>query len=792
MNVYKCLSKWQRSLEAFLYIEFSHSGTVPVLEISKDSDAYTRPTRTGSLIHLGAKCPVLTDAENEQDLFERTYYLLGHECQHIHSTVQHDWSTGMDKGLRVICQKLSMKVYGKPSTLITESDYERFLASLRSKGYSLSIRKLMMFVHFICNSLEDGRIEQIRLQTHKSFGRYMKIFRGKLWTENPVDEVSLDDMDAVKKLSLILDQILSLATTQCYQSGFLRLYGDSQIAEEIAGYLPAIKRSVSAPTCRECMQESIEIIRNLADLIVEASKMSEFEEFMENIMLIILDAMKDEYSSDEDEIGDGTTVVILGASVFDDDEKDDDGEEDSEESKKADGNSASGSSDSSSDDSSDKDKSEGEGSDSHTGNSAKPADDDSVQDSGSSSAREKSADEDAGKQAGDSAKSADSDSAQDSDDSSDESSDKPEDQNDADDSDETSDSSDSETDDASDEGSSPEDPDAKSLDEKIAEAIRDMLDDVHDFPEYDAAEDDAERQEKFKEEIGNLPKPKTERLSEKEIESLCKVYDYDLDIRIEKRDYTPDMMPPASIENSGASLRRKIQSALNKKIPLPARGMKSGKVDPKGLHRLGVGDYSIFQKKGTPEKIDVCAYLLQDNSGSMSGTRREACCKAFATVEEAFRGLMPLKLVVFDSYGNDNVHHVVLKDFEESAKPNYSWNFLRKGGSGYGNKDGSSIRIATREILKRPERDKILFIASDGLPTEYYGGFSEGMQDVRNAVVEAQKCGIHVIGMYMFDGQPEIETQKFLEMYAPYAMITDLDELETEIPRVVKNAFLKK
>jgi hypothetical protein len=355
-----------------------------------------------------------------------------------------------------------------------------------------------------------------------------------------------------------------------------------------------------------------------------------------------------------------------------------------------------------------------------------------------------------------------------------------------------SDDSSSEADDASDEDSSSEDSAAKSLDEKIAEAIRDMLDDVHDFPEYDAAEDDAERQEKFKEEIENLPKLKTERLSEKEIESLCKVYDYDLDIRIEKRDYTPDMMPPASIENSGASLRRKIQSALNKKIPLPARGMKSGKVDPKGLHRLGVGDYSIFQKKGTPEKIDVCAYLLQDNSGSMSGTRREACCKAFATVEEAFRGLMPLKLVVFDSYGNDNVHHVVLKDFEESAKPNYSWNFLRKGDSGYGNKDGSSIRIATREILKRPERDKILFIASDGLPTEYYGGFSEGMQDVRNAVVEAQKCGIHVIGMYMFDGQSEIETQKFLEMYAPYAMITDLDELETEIPRVVKNAFLKK
>ena len=69
---------------------------------------------------------------------------------------------------------------------------------------------------------------------------------------------------------------------------------------------------------------------------------------------------------------------------------------------------------------------------------------------------------------------------------------------------------------------------------------------------------------------------------------------------------------------------------------------------------------------------------------------------------------------------------------------------------------------------------------------------TEDMQDVRNAVVEAQKCGIHVIGMYMFDGQSEIETQKFLEMYAPYAMITDLDELETEIPRVVKNAFLKK
>ena len=183
------------------------------------------------------------------------------------------------------------------------------------------------------------------------------------------------------------------------------------------------------------------------------------------------------------------------------------------------------------------------------------------------------------------------------------------------------------------------------------------------------------------------------------------------------------------------------------------------------------------------ESVKPCArrqmnlFYLIDCSGSMRGNKRTEAGKATALIEESFKGLIPIKIVAFDTEGS--IIHEVIKGWNEVQKKNCSWNYVLHGRDGCGNEDGYDIMIATHELLKRPERRKMLVVLSDGAP----GNRSL----VREAVRAARKKGIEVYSIYFSNGEiSNSEIEQYRDMYEKDFIACNLSELDGELSRIFK------
>ena len=195
---------------------------------------------------------------------------------------------------------------------------------------------------------------------------------------------------------------------------------------------------------------------------------------------------------------------------------------------------------------------------------------------------------------------------------------------------------------------------------------------------------------------------------------------------------------------------------------------------PEGVYECSAR--GIFRKKGMDKKFDGCVYILLDNSGSMSGDKRTEACKAAAVVEGAFQGLMPMKIVAFDTQGC--ICHEVIKDWDEVTNNSCCWNFCVQGRDGGGNEDGYDIMIATREILARPERKKLIMVLSDGAPG------NTGL--VKRAVEDARKKGIEVYGIYFEEGCIGYDADTFKRMYQKDYVCCELSQVDENLSKLIK------
>ena len=108
---------------------------------------------------------------------------------------------------------------------------------------------------------------------------------------------------------------------------------------------------------------------------------------------------------------------------------------------------------------------------------------------------------------------------------------------------------------------------------------------------------------------------------------------------------------------------------------------------------------------------------------------------------------------------------------------------MEKGRYGNSNFDGYSIRVATADILSRPEKKKLLVVLSDGLPC--YGG----EEDVQQAVTEARLKGIEVVGIYFSEYEDSSTEESFKRMYQKNYIITSPENIEKELVVILKKFF---
>lgn len=243
---------------------------------------------------------------------------------------------------------------------------------------------------------------------------------------------------------------------------------------------------------------------------------------------------------------------------------------------------------------------------------------------------------------------------------------------------------------------------------------------------------------------------------------------------------------PPEILAQAKRLEKEIMKILQQKHS-ERRGTRTGVLDTRCLYKARLKDPHLFYKKGKAIKADMAVYMLLDNSGSMAGIGaaanrgRSAFSKstlsriAAAIIEYALRNLSALKISLFDvSLGK--IRHATLKQFDEKTNGTRLYNSINHVGIGCGNKDGYSIRVATKELAARRESMKVLLILSDGLPSDYNGGARAGIEDVKKAVKEARQKGILVIPMMFGDAKFRAQSSgDFSYMYESFISCNPAD-----------------
>lgn len=263
-------------------------------------------------------------------------------------------------------------------------------------------------------------------------------------------------------------------------------------------------------------------------------------------------------------------------------------------------------------------------------------------------------------------------------------------------------------------------------------------------------------------------------------------------LRVKDFGYQP-IKAPNKVALEAKMLNQEFQKIFLNKASLDSKNRRRGMLNTNDLYKLKNRDYNIFMKKGNPRNTDYVFYILVDGSGSMCGDKFTEALRACAVLEESLKGIAQVKIVMFDFTGRTVVHRII-KDFREADSGNFSWAYANHQGPGGCNMDGYSIRVATKELLKRSERRKILFTLSDGQPNgpDYYSG-DRGENDVTEAVLEARKNGISVFNIFFAESRREREEYlpSFCHMYRNKGIISCMpSEISRELLRVVKKELV--
>ena len=646
--------------ESYMKLALADRNNIPQLEIGLDKGSYT----DHAIIHIG----IGTLEENdEESLLRSVLFLIGHEVQHVRSTTQRAWTYGLTRGFQVILEEYANKTETKKKVFRKEADYDVYIKELASRGCCISTGSLQRFVHFVANSLEDGRIERIRCIKRPGFKDYMIVFRGRDWQKNEVESSFVQNLDDPRTyLLLVLNQILNLATMSIYQKGFTKICPiDSRPQILIHSLMSDIAAGVASANCRGCMERAIAICKKLAVEIIEASKFTPLEELLSEILSFLIEecgsSSFEGTDSRNEETSSESSGILFGKSELE-------GELNSSQEDKKDSINHS------------------------TGDS--PEKEEECMDGLITAAKAAS-------------------------------------------------------------------------DDEITDAVRDVYIDERlnkkrkeDFIDKEKAVDD-----------DSLP----------DLEDVNTHYDTQINLNEEARTYPVNERMPFELKGQANVLKRKVEKIFHNMQKPILRGRRTGQLDATMAYKLAMNQMDCFMKKGEVSEFDGCAYFLADNSGSMQGNRQENCCKALAKIEHAFQDVMPLKIVAFNADDCCSVRHQVLKNWSEKVSSNGSYNFLTHCYANGGNKDGYSIRVATEELLHRPERKKILIVLSDGLPSAYEK--NDGEKDVNDAVRKARKAGISVISIFFGD---DSERSAFVKMYEKNCIITEPEGIDAELVRLMK------
>ena len=240
------------------------------------------------------------------------------------------------------------------------------------------------------------------------------------------------------------------------------------------------------------------------------------------------------------------------------------------------------------------------------------------------------------------------------------------------------------------------------------------------------------------------------------------------------------------------SLKKELLKILrDRRTGIKQTGLIYGRrVDTRSLYR---SDERYFYKNRTPnDRPQVATALLIDQSGSMASTagdnsgqqlfrnKIQAASNAAVLLYDFCVELgFPIMVAGHTTCGWNKVKLDVMAAFQKVDKTD-RFRICGATDSG-GNRDGTALNYMLSELKKRPEDIKLLFIVSDGLPSDY-SSREEGINHLKSVMEDARKSGVLVFAAALDEDIPQLRDIYGDTMFE----ITDLARMPKTLLTVMK------
>jgi len=230
-------------------------------------------------------------------------------------------------------------------------------------------------------------------------------------------------------------------------------------------------------------------------------------------------------------------------------------------------------------------------------------------------------------------------------------------------------------------------------------------------------------------------------------------------------------------------------------------GREYGKLDTKRLVAGLQGNPSVYKQRKERLDMDTAVHLLVDLSGSMRGRKISVACESVIAFAECLEGTqLRYQISGFDHSGGPKelgkmvyeartLYHRVepqnifkYKSFNEPLQVAKGSVAAIRHCVGINNADRDAVLWAMEELKRRPERRKILFVLSDGMPENATIRADRGhlVTALKMAVDECPKHGVECVGI-------GILTNHVKHLYPKSVAINDVSDLSGAIFNQLSN-----
>jgi cobalamin biosynthesis protein CobT len=252
-------------------------------------------------------------------------------------------------------------------------------------------------------------------------------------------------------------------------------------------------------------------------------------------------------------------------------------------------------------------------------------------------------------------------------------------------------------------------------------------------------------------------------------------------------------------------IRRKLERKLASKVQRGWHGGQTkGRLDSRRLVGAYTGSESVYKSRDIGDDLDVAVMIAVDHSGSMDGDRIVMAQKAVIALAEALEPTQ-VKLSVkgfktkhvpsvwkksWDPTKYSSISPVLVLEYKKFEQPLHrcreviggmleSWSNV----GGIHNVDGVSVQMIGEELMKRPEKRKVLMVLSDGLPEDDEMDRMSLNNHLKKVVEDLEARGVEVFGV-------GIQTDAVKQFYRWHTVVRNTDDLEKELIDRMSNVLV--